>query len=307
MSNSTTFTGSTGQSLKRTLDRIIVDPTDGYSSPKMSQYKQWCKESDMPDNWVDDLEMGGPGLLAQKPEGQEISTGTINEGTRTRYLALTYARKLIVTEEALEDEKYERVIDSVRRLKRVGWKTVDINATQMLVNGFDTAFPGGDGLPLWSAAHTLPDGGTFSNVAAAPAAPSVAALVPVVSQIRKLVGHDGIEEGYSPVRILSPTEQWGDWSEILQSKFEPITNNFATVNVINADYKLTNSDLKFWNNTTTDWAVQTDVEDQLQVKWRRRFKSQTWVDNSGMNMLYSLSARWVVGWSDPRNSIGVDN
>ncbi len=306
MSNSITFTGSIGQSLKRTLDRVIVDPTDGYASPQKSQYKQWCKESDMPDNWVDDLEMGGPGLLALKPEGQEISTGTINEGTRTRYIAPTYARKLIVTEEALEDAKYEKVIDSVRRLKRVGYKTVDINATQMLVNGFDTAFPGGDGLPLWSAVHTLPDEGTFSNLAAAPAAPSVAALVPVVSQIRKLVGHDGIEEGYNPVRILSPTEQWGDWSEILKSKFEPVTNNFATVNVINSDYAMSNSDLKFWNNTTTEWAVQTDVEDQLQVKWRRRFKSQTWVDNSGMNMLYSLSARWVAGWSDPRNSIGVN-
>lgn len=306
MSNAIFFTGSEGQSLKRTLDTIITDKTDGYASPEKSQFKQWCKESDMPDNYVDDLEMGGPGLLALKPEGQEIQTGTINEGVRTRYIAPTYARKITVSDEALEDQKYEKVIDSARRLKRVGWKTVDINATQMLVNGFDTTVPGGDGLPLWSAAHTLPGGGTFSNLGAS-GAPSTTTLTAVISQMKKMVGHDGIAEGYAPTKVLCPTEQWGTWEKLLGSKFVPEDDNFAAINPNKHRYDgLSYVALKFWDNTTTDWAVQTDNESQLQVKWRRRFRSQTWVDNGGMNMQYSISGRWVAGWSDPRNSIGVD-
>lgn len=305
MSNGITFTSSTGKSLKRTIDKIITDPSDGYASPQKSQYKQWCKESDMPDNWVDDQEYGGPGLLALKPEGQEIQSGAINEGVTTRYIASTYARKLTVTEEALEDQKYEKVIDAARRLKRVAYKTVDINAHQMLNNGFDTTVPGSDGLPLWSASHTLPGGGTFSNLGAS-AAPSVAALTTVVTQMRKMVGHDGIAEGYAPTRVLSPTEQWGDWTEILKSTKEPVNDNFARINVINSEYNLQYSDLKFWDGSATDWAVQTDNDNQLQVKWRRRLKSNSWVDNSGMNMLYSVSGRWVPGWSDARNSVGVD-
>ena len=74
--------------------------------------------------------------------------------------------------------------------------------------------------------------------------------------------------------------------------------------MIKSDYNLENVSLKFWDNTTARWAIQTDVENQFQVKWRRRMESQTWVDNSGMNMSYSCSARWVPGYSDPRNSVG---
>jgi hypothetical protein len=299
------FTGKIAQSLKRTLDKIIDDPTD--NAEKGSDYKVWCDESPMPDNWVDDLEMGGPGLLSRKPEGQEITTGSIDEGVRTRYIPDTYAMKLIVTEEAMEDSKYEKVLNLARRLKRACYKTLDINATLTLVNGFDTAFPGADGLPLWSASHTLPGGGTFSNLAAAPAAPSVSALVPIISQIKKMVGHDGIAEGYKPVRVLCPTEQWGDWSEIINSSFEPVTNNFATINVIKNDYgRMTVKDLKFWDNTTSNWAVQTDVDDQIQVKWRAKPRTRTWVDNGNENMLHSIRARWAVGYSDPRNSVGVN-
>lgn len=304
--NGQTFTGAIGQSLKRTLDKIVDDDMDGYDSPKKSQYKLWCKESDMPDNWVDDLEMGGPGLWSRKPEGQNIQVGNIDEGVRIRYIAATYAKQLNVTREALEDSKYEKVLRMGRRLKRVGKKTVDIDAHSLLINGFDSTFPGADGVELWGASHPLPGGGTFSNIAAAPAAPSVAALAPIISQIKKMVGHDGIAEGYEPVRILHPTEQWQDWSAILKSALDPVASNLSKINVIKSDYDLKSASLKFWDNTTTHWAVQTDVEDQLQVKWRRRMESQSWVDNSGMNLSYSCSARWIAGYSDPRNSVGAN-
>ncbi len=300
------FTGSIGLSLKKTLDNIIDDDHDGVTSPKDAQYKQFCKESMMKDNWADDLEMGGPGLLALKPEGQEIQTGNLNEGAKTRYIASTYALKMVVSKEAMEDQKYDEVIQAGKRLFRSAIQTTDINATNMLVNGFDTTVPGGDGLPLWSASHTLPDGGTFSNLAAAPAAPSVAALVPVLSQIKKMVGHDGIAQGYQAVRILSPTEQWGDWAEILKSEKDPVTNNFATINVVKSEYNLQLSSLKFWDNTTSEWAVQTDVDNGLQVKWRRKPESESWTDNGGQNLLYSVSMRMVPGWSDPRCSVGVN-
>lgn len=304
MSSGNIFTGTIAQSLKRTLDKIIDDKTDGYE--KNSDYKKWCKEGSMADNWVDDLEMGGPAFLSTKPEGQEISTGSLQEGVRTRYIAETFALKLTVTEEAMEDKKYEDSLNLARRLKLSCYQTVDSDCTQMLVDGFDATVPGADGLPLWSNAHTLPNGGTFSNLAAAPAAPSVSALVPIISQIKKLVGHNGVAMGYMPKRVLCPTEQWGDWSEILKSDKNPVQDNFATINVIKSDYNLTVVPLKFWDNTTSNWAVQTDVDDQLQIKWRRKPRTKTWVDNGQENMLHSISARWATGYSDPRNSIGVN-
>lgn len=296
------FTGTEGQSLKKTLDKIIDDKTDGYESK--ADYKSYCKESNMKDHYADDLEMGGPAFLSKKPEGQEMTTGTLSEGAKTRYIAETYAMKLTVTEEAMEDEKYKEVLNLARRLKLSCFQTVDSQCAQMLVDGFDTTVPGGDGLPLWSASHTLPNGGTFSNIAGAPVAPSVAALEPIISQIRKMPGHNGVTMGYRPTRIIAPVEQWGDWTAILKSQFEPVTDNFAKLNVVKSEYSLDLSLVKFWDNTTAHYAVQTDVEDQLQIKWRRKPRSKSWVSNGDESMIYSISSRFVTGWSDPRNSVG---
>ena len=304
MSNSTIFTGAIAQSLKLTLRKIIDDPSDGYESK--ADYKSWIVEGKMDDNWIDDLEMGGPAFLARKVEGQEITQGSINEGARKRYIAETYAMKLTVTEEAMEDKKYEDSLNLARRLKQSCYQTVDSQTTQMLVDGFDATVTGGDGQPLWSTAHTLPGGGTFSNLAAAPAAPSVVALTAIISQIKKLPGHNGVTMGYRPKQVLAPTEQWGDWSAILKSDHEPVVNNFAKINVVKREFSVGVTTLKFWDNTTTQWAVQTDCPDQLQLLWRRKPRSKTWVDNGQENMLYSLSARWATGWSDPRNSVGVN-
>jgi hypothetical protein len=71
----------------------------------------------MSDHYEDDLEMGGPALASEKPEGTEISVGAMREGVLTRYFARTFALRIIVTEEAMEDKKYDQVINAELRKK----------------------------------------------------------------------------------------------------------------------------------------------------------------------------------------------
>ncbi len=301
---STVFTSSIANALKETLEMVIDDDTDGYDSKALLH--QWMTEQSMSDNYEDDLESGGPGLASEKPEGQEIATGTIREGYITRYIARTFALKLIITEEAIEDNKYSKIINAARRLKRALWKTADIDATNILVRGFNTAFVGGDGLPLWSASHTLPHGGTFSNLMAVPMSPSKAAVVTATSQIRKYPGHDGITEGFEPKVVVCPTEQWATWDELLGSKFTPEAGNFSEVNVVNSSLDLKAVPIKYWNNTTTNWAMMTDCDYGINFRWRRKPRSRSWVDNDQELMKYGISARWARGWSDPRCTYGVN-
>lgn len=301
---STVFTSSVANALKETLEQVIDDETDGYDTKALLH--QWMDEMPMSDNYEDDLESGGPGLASEKPEGQEIATGTIREGYITRYIARTFALKLIITEEAIEDRKYPKIINAARRLKRAMWKTADIDATNILVRGFNTAFVGGDGQPLWSASHSLPHGGTFSNVMATPMSPSKAAVVIATSQIRKFPGHDGITEGFEPKVVVCPTEQWATWEELLGSKFTPESGNFSEMNVVNQSLDLRSVPNKYWNNTTTNWGMITDCEYGINFRWRRRPRSRSWVDNDQELMKYGISARWARGWSDPRATYGVN-
>lgn len=299
----TVFTSTIGNALKRTLEEIVTD--ESYEQAKLIM-RDWCDQKKMKDNYEDDLEVGGPGLASEKPEGTEISTGTITEGVLTRYIARTFALKLIITEEAIEDNKYEKVLEAAMRLRRSMFKTVDIDATNILVRATDANYPGGDGQPLGSATHTLPHGGTFSNLMAVPVAPSVAAVITATTQIRKFPGHDGITEGYEPWKIVCPEDQWATWAVILKSTHLPETNEFNAINVANQELNLSVVSNRYWNNTATNWGMLTDCDYKINFRWRRKPRGRSWVDNDNEQMKYAISARWARGWSDPRAILFVD-
>jgi hypothetical protein len=299
---STVFTGNIYHALKATLSNVVDDKSDGYESDL--DFTDWCEVKGMSDNYEDDQEFGGPGLAAEVPEGDEMPAGSIREGATTTYRARKFGLRLVVSEEAMEDNKYDRVISAAKRLKRSLYKTSDIDATSMLVRATNASYPGGDGVALASASHSLPGGGTFSNLMATPMTPSRMAVIQVTSQIKKLPGHDGITEGYMPKVILCPTEQWAVWEGILQTDKVPESNN-NEINVVKK-LSLVAKPLRFWDNTTTNWAVKTDCENGLQFRWRRRPKNRTWVENSQELMNYAISARWARGWTDARSLIFVD-
>lgn len=297
------FAGTIYHALKATLNEIVDDKTDGYESNL--DLSKWMSVKGMNDNYEDDLETGGPGLAAEVAEGEEVPAGEIREGYVTRYRARKFGLRLVVSEEAVEDNKYDKVINMGGRLKRALYKTADIDATNILVRATSTSYPGGDGLPFSSASHTLPAGGTFSNTMATPMTPSRMSVIVATSQIRKFPGHDGVTEGAMPTKVVYPVEQWAMWDGILKSDKAPEPGAFNEINVAKG-LNLTGVALKYWDNTTTNYAFITDVENGFNWRWRRKPKSRTWVENSQEMMQHSISARWARGWSDPRCGLFVD-
>jgi hypothetical protein len=293
------FTSTVALNLKETLDEIITDQYDGVESDL--DYPKWMKNRPMNDNYEDDQEYAGGGLIAETPEGTEIVPLTITEGYTKRYQARKFAAKYIVTEEAMDDSKYPKVIAAVKRLKRSGYKTADIDATNLLVRATNASFPGPDGVALASTAHPLAAGGSFSNMAATPMAPSTASWNALVAQLDQLVDHDGIIQGYKAKAVLHPVQQRGIWTVLLGSKMDPEMGNFSAINIIKEyDNNIKRVQLKYWTNTTTNWALQTDADNGFQMRWRKKFSSKTWIDHNAELMNYSLSGRWDNGTSEPR-------
>jgi hypothetical protein len=293
----TIFSSDIFSSFKETLDTIVDDNLSANESSLVC--KNWMKIGSMDEAYTDDLEMGGPGLANETGEGTEIGTGSIREGYLTRYTPSKFALKLVVTDEAMEDNKYPETLRLAKRLDRAIYKTFDIDNTNILIRAQNAAYTGGDGVPLASASHTLPNGGTWSNTLATPLAPSRIALITAISLLKKIPGHDGLIEGFEARKIVHPTEQWGVWGGILGSSMAPEPGNFAEINVLK-DLNITPVSVKYWSNTTTSWGIITNADNGIQAKWRRRPKSNSWVENDNETMKYSISARWARGWSDPR-------
>lgn len=299
------FTGTIANSLKRTLESIVDD--DMEDSRKELVMKDFFDEDTMDDNFIDFLEMGGPGLAAEKPEGAEIQIGSVREGTLTRVFSKTYAMRLVVTEEAMEDKKYPQAIRAGERLNRAMYKTVDYEAANQLIRAFNAAFPIGDGQPWFSTAHTLPAGGTFSNLTAVPLTPSRASLQVVTTQLRKMPGHDGLIDQLKPKCVVAPVEQEFIWKETLRSDYAPEVGQFNAINAMKRDYNVDLVLNPYWTTTSTNWIVLSNAKDGLKWFWRVRPRGRSWVNNDNTSLLFAIRARWGRTVVNARCAVGSNS
>lgn len=302
MSAPVVFTSSIGNALKETLESVIDDDTDNVMASAI--FPEWMDEGNMSDNYYDYLETGGPGLAQETKEGATIFTGQINEGYVTRAIARKFAMGLDITEEALEDNKYEEVIAAAKRLKRALWKTADVDAANVLNRMFNAAYVGGDGVALGSTAHTLPGGGTFSNTMASPFAPSESAFIVARAQCDEMPGHDGNIEGYNLTGVVFPVNQRGQWEVLNGSDTSPEPGVFGAINLVKRG-KLKLVPNRYWSASDTNYMFLTDVEEGFKWLWRRKPRNRSWVENSNEVMKYSISARWSRIWVDPRCALCV--
>jgi len=293
------FTSTAALALKETLEDIDTDEHGSEGSKAV--FPKWMTVKPMSDNYIEFYEVAGSGLAGEKPEGESIPVGTIYEGPPTRFNARTYGQRMIVSDEALEDLKYDKVVMAAKRNNRSLWKLADFDATLVLVRATSSSYVGADGQPLASTSHTLPGGGTYSNMLATAMSPSKAALVIATAQLMQQVGHDGLIDGVEPKKAVFPVQQWGVWREVLGSSFDPTPGAFNAINVVNRDLNITPVPVKYWTNTTTNWALITDADLGLMWFWRRKPKSNTWVTEDKTMMNYAITARWSRGWVNPRS------
>lgn len=298
------YQSTVATNLKKILSKIVMDKTDGLEDGLVM--KEYMDDgTPLEDAYDIDLEVGGPGLASEKPEGDEMQIGGINEGYQTTYVARTFALKLLITDEAREDYKYPEIINLYRHLKISLYKTVEYDAANVPARGWNSNFVGGDGVSLFNTAHTLPAGGTWSNTMAVPMTPSRQAVIAARAQAIKFPGHHGLIEGYQLKEVCFPSEQWGIWEEICGSSHAPEAGQFNAINVVYQKMKLEPVEIKYWTNTTTNYFFRTDCPNGLQWRWRRRPKSKTWLDNDQEIEKAGISARWARGWSDARGVMGV--
>jgi len=289
------------KSLKATLDNIITDPVD---NPKADLvHPKWLEQKNMSDNYEDDQEVAGTLLLQEKAEGANASVGTIQEGFTKRYIARTYALHIHIAEEALEDTKYDKYINAAKRLLKSAYKTQDYDATNLLIRSTNSSYTGGDGVCLGSASHTLPYGGTWSNIADVYQTPSMAAVIAAITKVGKYPSPNGLTEGYQIKKIVCPLAQWAVWETILKSTQAP-GSNVNDLNVVGPKGSMSGIEVvpvKYLDaSSTTLWGAITDADNGLQWRTRRAVKSRTWVDNDAQVMKYGVSYRSDRGWSDAR-------
>jgi hypothetical protein len=259
----------------------------------------------------------GFGTAPVKGEGAAVQYDDAQEGYTARYTAETVALAFAVTEEAMEDNLYDTFAKlRARGLARAMANTKQVKAADVFNNGFSTAYLGGDGVALFSAAHpTVGDGNQSNTIGATDL--SEASLETALITISKTQDDRGILIGAQAESLHIPSDLAFTADQILNSQMTTVigvnpttaANGATNQNAINS---VRNQGLVpggfFVNRRFTDtnaWYIKTDVPNGTKMFVRAPLSTKMEPDFDTGNLRYKARERYSFGWSDWRGFYGA--
>lgn len=126
-------------------------------------------------------------------EGSEYTFDRPKQGANKTLVVAKYGLGFSISEEAVDDGKWDLIGDMTRKLARSGYESQQIQAMAVFNNGFGSSQVTADGVSLFNTAHTLPSGTTFRNQLSVNADLSVTSLDTMLSDFEtQFIGDSGI-------------------------------------------------------------------------------------------------------------------
>ena len=251
-------------------------------------------------SFEEETKLSGFANAPVKNEGAAIAYDNAQEAFTSRYNHVTIALGFSLTEEAVEDNLYDSLSARyTKALARSMANTKQVRAANVINNGFDAAYTGGDGVPLFSDAHPLVSGGTNSNTQDTPADLSEASLENAVIQIAAWTDERGLLIAAKPRKLVIPPALQFVATRILETQLRVGTAD----NDINAMY--TNSSIpegytvNHYLTDTDAYYLTTDVPNGMKHFERTALTTSMDGDFDTGNVRYKARERYSFGWSDP--------
>ena len=252
----------------------------------------------------EEVMLSGFGNAAVKPEGQGIQFDDAQETFTARYTNETIALAFAITEEAIEDNLYDRLASRyTKALARSMASTRNIKGAAVLNNAFNAAFSGGDGVSLINAAHpTL--AGNFSNQLATPADLNETSLEQSLIDIAAFTDERGLKVAARGMKLVIPSNLQFTADRLMKSDQRVGTadndiNALKNMGMIPEGYVVNH-----YLTDTDAFFIKTDVPNGLKHFSRSPIKTTMEGDFDTGNVRYKARERYVFGFSDPRGIFG---
>jgi hypothetical protein len=275
------------------------------------EYKQYVNEAaeifdtESSDRaFEEEVMLSGFGNAAVKPEGQGIQFDDAQETFTARYTNETIALAFAITEEAIEDNLYDRLASRyTKALARSMANTKQVKGAGVLNNGFNAAFAGGDGVALFSGVHpTL--AGTFSNMLTTAADLNETSLEQSLIDIAAMTDERGLLIAARGVKLVIPSALQFTADRLMKSEGRTGTadndiNAIKNMGMVSQGYTVNH-----YLTNARRWFLKTDVPNGLKHFNRSPIKTSMEGDFDTGNVRYKARERYVFGFSDPRGAFG---
>ena len=241
-----------------------------------------------------------------KPEGQGVQFDDAQETFTARYTNETIALAFAITEEAIEDNLYDRLASRyTKALARSMANTKQVKAAAVLNNGFNANFAGGDGVALFATNHPT-IAGTFSNELAVASDLNETSLEQALIDIAAMTDERGLKIASRGMKLIIPSALQFTADRLMKSEGRTGTADNDINAVKNMGMIPEGYTVNHFLTSAKKWFIKTDVPNGLKHFVRSPIKTSMEGDFDTGIVRYKARERYVFGVSDPRGIFGSD-
>jgi len=241
-----------------------------------------------------------------KPEGSGVAFDQAQETFTARYTNETIALAFAITEEAIEDNLYDKLASRyTKALARSMANTKQVKAVFPLIQGLPTTdnYDSGDAVSLFSTAHPT-IAGVFSNTLATQADLNETSLEQALIDIAALTDERGLKIAAKGAKMIVPSALQFTAERLMKSTQRTGTadndiNAVVSMGMIPQGYTVNH-----YLTDTDAWFVKTDVPNGLKHFVRAPLKTAMEGDFTTGNVRYKARERYSFGFSDWRGIFG---
>ena len=249
----------------------------------------------------EEVMLSGFGAAPVKSEGTAISFDDAQEAYTARYTHETIALAFSITEEAIEDNLYDRLASRyTKALARSMANTKQVKGAATLNNAFDSSFPGGDAKELCATDHPLVSGNTLRNEPSTAADLNETSLENGLIDIAAYVDERGLKVSVRGMKLVVPPAGQFIADRLLESTLRPGTaandiNAVRNMGMLRQGYVINH-----YLTDTDAWFIKTDAPRGFIHFERMSMSTKMEGDFDTGNVRFKARERYSFGYSDPR-------
>ena len=257
-------------------------------------------------SFEEEVMLSGFGAAPVKSEGSGVAFDDAQEAYTARYNHETIAAAFSITEEAVEDNLYDRLSSRyTRALARSMAHTKQVKAAAVLNNAFTAgASAGGDGVALCDASHPLTNGGTFNNEPATAADLNETSLEDALMSIAGFVDERGLIIALRGTKLIIPRQLQFVAERLMASNLRVGTSDNDTNALRNMGMLPEGYVVNDYLTDTDAFFIKTDAPNGFKHFERTALSTQMEPDFDTGNMRFKARERYSFGFSDPRCVFG---
>ena len=243
-----------------------------------------------------------------KAEGSGVSFDEAQETFTARYTHETVALAFAITEEAIEDNLYDRLASRyTKALARSMSNAKQVKAVEPLIQGLPSTdnFDSGDGVSLFNTSHPTV-AGTFKNTLSTQADLNETSLEQSMIDIAQMTDERGLRIAARGVKMIIPSELQFTAERLMKSQGRTGTadndiNAIVSMGMIPQGYRINN-----YLTDTDAFYILTDIPNGMKMFTRAPLTTAMEGDFDTGNVRYKARERYSFGVSDPRGIFGVE-